>query len=113
MVQSTSTNESGAEEDDAMAITNLVDSALIPSATSSTDEPADDTPPSFPVGTKVEVRRKFDDKWAGGCGWAEPTPHETKTHEIRLRRLSDGEVIPVPFSADDVRKERKRKNWWY
>ena len=32
----------------------------------------------------------------------------------RIKRLSDGMVLPTEFSDDDVRQERRRKNlWWY
>jgi hypothetical protein len=54
------------------------------------------------------VRRKFDDKWASGFEVAEAT-----TLGYTLRRLSDGETIPVPFPAEVVRREKKRSTWWY
>lgn len=89
-----------------MTLSDLVDSGLTPSATALPS--ADLTLSTLPIGTKVEVRRKFDDKWASGFEVAEATPKN-----VRLRRLSDGELIPVPFSVEDVRKEKKRSNWWY
>lgn len=87
---------------------DLVDPAT-PSAPDVTDTAApDDARPLLAVGTKVEVRRKFDDKWASGFEVAEAT-----TLGYTLRRLSDGETIPVPFPAEVVRREKKRSTWWY
>ena len=32
----------------------------------------------------------------------------------RIKRLSDGVVLPTEFSDDDVRQERRRQNpWWH
>jgi hypothetical protein len=32
----------------------------------------------------------------------------------RLRRLSDGNELPLLFADDDVRKEKRRSGmWWY
>lgn len=64
--------------------------------------------PLFPVGTKVEVRRRFDQHWAKGF---EVADHADDGY--RLRRLSDGEVLPVPFDEESLRKERKKSTWWY
>ena len=64
--------------------------------------------PLFPVGTKVEVRRRFDQHWAKGF---EVADHADDGY--RLRRLSDGEVLPVPFEEESLRKERKKSTWWY
>jgi hypothetical protein len=61
------------------------------------------------VGDKVEVRRRFDAQWARGFEIVEIT--ETG---YRLRRVSDHEVIPAEFKAEDVREARHRANdfWW-
>ena len=60
-------------------------------------------------GTRVEVRRRFDDSWAKGFEVA-----EVLAEGFRVRRLSDGSVLPVAFPADEVRKERKKQGlWWY
>lgn len=89
-----------------MPPSDLVASAALPDAVAS---PAPDSGrPPLPVGTRVEVRRRFDDKWASGFEVA-----ETTSLGYHLRRLSDGEMIPVPFPADVVRREKKRSNWWY
>jgi hypothetical protein len=60
-------------------------------------------------GTRVEVRSRFDARWARGFEVAEVLPEG-----YRLRRLSDGSVLPAEFSFDDVRRERKKQGfWWY
>ena len=60
------------------------------------------------AGDKVEVRRKFDAQWAKGFEVAESTEKG-----FRVRRLSDGEILPVEFSADDVRRESRRNEFWW
>jgi hypothetical protein len=60
-------------------------------------------------GTRVEVRSRFDDRWARGFEVTEVLPAG-----YRLRRLSDGSVLPVAFPFDDVRRERRKQGmWWY
>lgn len=60
-------------------------------------------------GTRVEVRSRFDDRWARGF---EVT--EVLAEGYRIRRLSDGSVLPVEFDFDDVRQERRKQSlWWY
>jgi hypothetical protein len=62
------------------------------------------------LGTRVEVRRRFDQRWARGFEVAEVIEDDG----YRLRRLSDGTVLPTSFDADDVRSERKKQGlWWY
>jgi hypothetical protein len=68
--------------------------------------PADDL--MIPVGTKVEVRNRFDQHWAHGF---EVAGHEGDRYQVR--RMSDGTVLPVTFDEDALRKERKKSNWWY
>jgi hypothetical protein len=31
----------------------------------------------------------------------------------RVRRLSDGSVLPVVFTPEDLRKERKKQGLWW
>ena len=60
-------------------------------------------------GTKVEVRSRFDQSWARGFEEADHTEYG-----YRIKRLSDGIVLPTEFSDDDVRQEKHRRNlWWY
>jgi hypothetical protein len=60
-------------------------------------------------GEKVEVRRRFDAQWARGFEVV-----EVNDGGVRVRRLSDGEVLPVEFPVNDIRRARKRANdfWW-
>lgn len=51
------------------------------------------------LGTSVEVRRRFDQAWARGFEVA-----SAAEDGYRLRRQSDGAVLPVCFPADDVRR---------
>ena len=88
-----------------MAVTDLDladDAAPVPPS------PAQPAPVTHRAGDKVEVRRRFDDKWARGFEVVEATDDG-----YRLRRLSDGVELPTTFATGDVRKERKRDFWWY
>lgn len=60
------------------------------------------------VGTKIEVRRKFDAKWSKGFVVSAVT-----AEGYLVRRPSDGEELPVIIAADDVRRERRNNTWWY
>ena len=31
----------------------------------------------------------------------------------RIRRSSDGQLLPTVFTADEVRREHRRGQWWY
>ncbi|MCU0268939.1 MAG: hypothetical protein MUF83_09845 [Acidimicrobiales bacterium] len=64
-------------------------------------------PRRLPPGTRVEVRRRFDAAWASGFEVL-----RADGDGYRLRRLSDGTEIPVPFDAADVRRARRRNMWW-
>ena len=60
-------------------------------------------------GTKVEVRRRFDQHWSRGFEIAEAVDDGYK-----LKRLSDNSVLPVVFDSDEVRLEKKMSGmWWY
>jgi hypothetical protein len=65
-------------------------------------------------GTRVEVRSRFDDRWARGFEVAEviASTDALKAQQYRVRRRSDGSVLPVLFDDDDVREERRRSMWW-
>ncbi|MDQ1444238.1 MAG: hypothetical protein QOI20_702 [Acidimicrobiaceae bacterium] len=58
-------------------------------------------------GTRVEVRTRFAGKWSRGFEVA-----EVSAGGYRVKRLSDGSVLPAEFEADDVRKERRQGLWW-
>jgi hypothetical protein len=57
----------------------------------------------YPVDQRVEVRTRFDQQWVRGFKVAEPL-HGPETG-YRLRRRSDGAVLPVVFRPDEVRAE--------
>jgi len=59
-------------------------------------------------GTRVEVRSRFDARWARGFEVA-----EVLADGYRLTRLSDGSLLPVAFDFEDVRRERKRQGLWW
>ena len=60
------------------------------------------------TGDKIEVRRKFDAQWAKGFEVAEATERG-----FLVRRLSDGEILPVEFAEQDIRKEGRRNDFWW
>lgn len=61
------------------------------------------------VGDRVEVRRRFDAQWARGFEIVEVTEKG-----FTVRRQSDGEILPVEFSEEEVRPAHRRSNdfWW-
>jgi hypothetical protein len=62
-------------------------------------------------GTRVEVRSRFDQRWARGFEIEEEV-QEQSGPRYRLRRRSDGSVLPALFVDDDVREERRKSMWW-
>jgi hypothetical protein len=83
-----------------MAMSRLLEPAVTPRS-----EPVD---PILPPGTHVEVRNRLDGRWVRGF-----EVMRTDGGGYRLRRLSDGGELPVVFSDDDVRREKRRGTWWY
>jgi len=66
-------------------------------------------------GTLVEVRSRFDRAWARGFEVAEELAGAFGSEAgYRIRRRSDGSILPVVFQRDDLREERRRGNsmWW-
>jgi hypothetical protein len=55
------------------------------------------------VGDRVEVHTKFSDSWVGGFQIAEIIPEG-----YRVRRMSDGSILPGYTSETDVRRARSR-----
>ena len=70
-------------------------------------DPATERPRLEP-GTKVEVRTGFDRSWSNGFEVDGATDDG-----YRVRRRSDGVVLPAVFGREDVRRERKNSMWWY
>jgi hypothetical protein len=59
-------------------------------------------------GDRVEVRKRFDAQWAKGFEVI-----DVNEQGFRVRRLSDGEELPVTFGEEEVRAERKRSSLWW
>jgi hypothetical protein len=57
----------------------------------------------IPVGTPVEVRSRFHDRWVHGFAVAEYVVGAERSG-YRLRRLSEAEQLPLLFEQDDVRR---------
>ncbi len=55
------------------------------------------------------MRRRFDQRWARGFEIAEAVQGDG----YRLKRLSDGTVLPTSFDEDDVRLEKKKQGLWW
>jgi len=57
-------------------------------------------------GTRVQVRNRFDGAWSSSpfevAEALEPGPDVVR---YRLRRLSDGVVLPADFVGDDIRSD--------
>ncbi len=60
----------------------------------------------------MEVRSRFDRAWARGFEVAEQVPGLPEAR-YRVRRRSDGSVLPVLFGDDEVREERRRNDMWW
>jgi hypothetical protein len=63
-------------------------------------------------GTRVEVRSRFDRAWARGFEVAEQVT-EDQAPRYRVRRRSDGSVLPVLFGDDEIRAERPKNDMWW
>jgi len=68
--------------------------------------------PPVDAGTRVEVRSRFDRRWSRGFEVVEEIgagEHAT----YRIRRRSDGSVLPSLFDAGEVREERTKSDMWW
>ena len=63
-------------------------------------------------GTRIEVRSRFEDHWSRGFEISEVVNNDGRDR-YRVRRRSDGSVLPVLFDGDDVREERRRPPIWW
>jgi len=73
------------------------------------DAPRTTSPAWLPRGTRVDVRNRFVGTWSHGFEIAERVDDG-----YRVRRLSDGSVLPDVFAGDDIRAERRKQGlWWY
>lgn len=61
-------------------------------------------------GTPVDVRSRFVGAWSRGFEVAERVADQG----YRVRRVSDGTVLPDVFEEQDVRPQKRRQDfWWY
>jgi len=68
-----------------------------------------DTATTLAPGTRVDVRDRFVGAWGHGFEVAEQA-----AEGYRIRRLSDGSVLPDVFASVDLRPERRKQGmWWY
>jgi hypothetical protein len=92
-------------EDEDMTMSRVLE----PPASSATGSWGEATPePVLTPGTRVEVRNRLDGDWSRGF-----VIIDGDARGYRLRRLSDGGELPLAFTDDEVRKERRRGTWWY
>jgi hypothetical protein len=66
-------------------------------------------------GTRVEVRNRFESKWTRGFVVADLVDAERDGRGepmYKIRRRSDGSILPVPFAEADLREENRRSTWW-
>jgi hypothetical protein len=60
----------------------------------------------------VEVRSRFDQAWARGFEVAEQVAAD-QGWRYRVRRRSDGSVLPTLFGVDELREERRKNDMWW
>jgi hypothetical protein len=63
-------------------------------------------------GIRVEVRSRFDQRWARGFEVEEVVVANGEDLRYRLRRRSDGSVLPSLFVDDELREEKMHSMWW-
>lgn len=63
-------------------------------------------------GTRVEVRSRYEASWARGFEIAEVVEYDGNAAGYRVRRRSDGSVLPTTFDDEDVREEKRKSMWW-
>jgi len=64
-------------------------------------------------GTRIEVRSRFDRRWARGFEVDAILSEDAGTAQYRVRRRSDGSVLPSLFVDDEVREERRGRSMWW
>lgn len=63
-------------------------------------------------GTRVEVRSRFESKWSRGFEVADLVEEDASGPVYKVRRRSDGSILPVTFAEADLREENRRSTWW-
>lgn len=59
------------------------------------------------IGTRVEVRVRYDGTWSPGFEVA-----GIEDDGYRIKRMTDGTVLPSLFGDDEVRREPSRPATW-
>jgi len=62
----------------------------------------------FAHGERVEVRQRFDGRWARGF-----VVEAASDDGVVVRREADDRVLPDRFARDEVRLERRRGGMWW
>lgn len=62
----------------------------------------------FTTGTRVDVRSRYVGSWSRGFEVAE----HVRDGGYKVRRLSDGSVLPDLFGEEELRPERRRNEFW-
>lgn len=70
-------------------------------------DPAGTPDRALEPGTKVEVRDGFEGHWHTGYVVA-----SVEADGYRVRRDSDGSVLPAPLPRSSLRRERRTSMWW-
>jgi hypothetical protein len=89
----------------------LASPASIPEQLATRREPMSaDHPDPIEPGTAIEVRNRFDGRWAKGFEVS-----AVVDEGYRVRRLSDGGELPTVFAFEVIRRprDRRRDTWWY
>ena len=66
-------------------------------------------------GTRVEVRSRFESGWTRGFEVADRVDGDGNSDGeavYKVRRRSDGSILPVNFVESDLREENRRSMWW-
>jgi len=66
--------------------------------------------PPIDTGAPVEVRGRYDGGWCAGFEVADRVETDASAVAYRLRRVSDGAVLPALFADDDVIAARGPSN---
>ncbi|HWW44738.1 MAG TPA: hypothetical protein VN180_06665 [Acidimicrobiia bacterium] len=64
-------------------------------------------------GTRIEVRSRFDRRWARGFEVDSVVIEDAGAAHYRVRRRSDNSVLPSLFVDDEVREERRGRSMWW
>jgi hypothetical protein len=65
-----------------------------------------------PLGAPVEVRSSFEGNWCAGFEIAEVVVGRDGVEGFRVRRLSDGALLPAVFPPGDLIPGRRRTGRW-